>query len=428
MSRVNSVSSSLFAKLDEIRQGLMAGLPFPVNWIVATPYMAIQAAVVVPCAVATGAVAGLGDIIGTGVQALRNTPTPEWKRNIADIAENAPDRREVSMYDMSSRDLRDGVEDFEKALKSNTTAQKMRFDGCSFDEASSQAIANALRGNTTLEDLEFSNGGRYGNVEMAPIAEALQANNTLSRLEIHDNGWGGLARKDDARVLAAALKKNTTLTELALTKGRLNSEDAKALAEALRHNKTLTRLNLSYNEIGAEGGQALLDALRENTSLVWLRLDGNDIPKEIRKEIVAQLKFNQILHQAGIDRIKSIDVRDMDLSVTQLKALAKLRREHPEIKIALSEVDKKEVSALVAARRQKKAQPVAPIKPKAQLKKVPAHFMPVPTKKKVKTPQVAKRKSAGNGRGLDDALIKRQRIKGKQKKIIRDKWNEPARW
>ena len=90
MSRVNTVSSSLLAKLDEPRRGLMAGLPFPVNWIVATPYMAIAAAVVVPCAVVTGAVAGLGEIVGAGMDALRNTPTPERGGDIANIAANSP--------------------------------------------------------------------------------------------------------------------------------------------------------------------------------------------------------------------------------------------------------------------------------------------------------------------------------------------------
>ena len=65
---------------------------------------------------------------------------------------------------------------------------------------------------------------------------------------------------EEAKALATALEKNTTLVSLDLYANNIGDEGAKALAPALEKNTTLVTLNLDRNRIGAEGAKALATA------------------------------------------------------------------------------------------------------------------------------------------------------------------------
>merc|ERR1712217_388073 len=73
----------------------------------------------------------------------------------------------------------------------------------------------------------------------------------LRRCGIDDKG---------AIAIADALKVNASLTELDLADNLIGSEGAIAIADALKVNTSLMDLNLIYNKIGREGNAALQKA------------------------------------------------------------------------------------------------------------------------------------------------------------------------
>ena len=97
------------------------------------------------------------------------------------------------------------------------------------------------------------------------------------------------------KALAEALKINTTLRELNLSKNFISDEGGKALAEALKINTTLTKLNLSKNSIGNQGASAIAEALKTNTTLTTLDFSWNYIDIKGAKKLVEAMKINTTL-------------------------------------------------------------------------------------------------------------------------------------
>ncbi|XP_011270818.1 hypothetical protein CAOG_09085 [Capsaspora owczarzaki ATCC 30864] len=130
---------------------------------------------------------------------------------------------------------------------------------------------------------------QIGVAEAQAIAEALKENTTLTWLELQLN------RIDlaGARAIAEALKVNTTVTRLYLNSSLTGDAGVQAIAEALRVNKTLSCLNLDFNQIGDGGAWAIAEALKVNTALTALLLEFNQIGDAGACAIAAALKANK---------------------------------------------------------------------------------------------------------------------------------------
>eukprot|EP00588_Corethron_pennatum_P013780 CAMPEP_0194274722 /NCGR_PEP_ID=MMETSP0169-20130528/7733_1 /TAXON_ID=218684 /ORGANISM="Corethron pennatum, Strain L29A3" /LENGTH=259 /DNA_ID=CAMNT_0039017993 /DNA_START=82 /DNA_END=861 /DNA_ORIENTATION=+ len=100
---------------------------------------------------------------------------------------------------------------------------------------------------------------------------------------------------DGAKVLAAALRDNTTITTLNLNKNEIGDEGAAAIVKGLRGNTTLTCLVLMANEIGDKGAAAIGEALHHNTTITHLLLDLNKIGDEGAAAIGEGLRCNTTL-------------------------------------------------------------------------------------------------------------------------------------
>jgi ubiquinone biosynthesis protein UbiJ len=181
--------------------------------------------------------------------------------------------------------------------------------------AGAQALADALRTNTTLTqlDLRSSNIGvdLSSNLISAAgaqaLADALRTHATLTKLNLSSNYLGDI----NTQPFADALKTNTTLTELDLISNYIGDVGAQALADALRTNTTLTRLNLAWNQIDDAGAQALANALRTNATLTFIDLYNNQIgPAGMRAlaRVQARAEANAKPNQRTLD-IFSLTIR-----------------------------------------------------------------------------------------------------------------------
>ncbi|KAF4321352.1 hypothetical protein BBO99_00005036 [Phytophthora kernoviae] len=124
------------------------------------------------------------------------------------------------------------------------------------------AIAQALRGNRSLQSLNLDNPVIRTNEEEAIqyIGKMLQVNRVLTNLslskhQLTDNG---------AQVLAERLLDNRALRRLALRANRIGSTGASALAALLLRHPTLAEFDISANRIGDVGAKAFALVLRAN--------------------------------------------------------------------------------------------------------------------------------------------------------------------
>ena len=88
------------------------------------------------------------------------------------------------------------------------------------------------------------------------------------------------------KLLAAALRTNTSLLTLDLSESGLGVEGCTKLASALKLNSTLTMLDLARNNIGEEGATAIADVLMSaNSAITDLKVAGNGLSDSARRSL-----------------------------------------------------------------------------------------------------------------------------------------------
>jgi len=157
---------------------------------------------------------------------------------------------------------------------------------CVKDE-DAKSLAAALAKNTTITTIDLSRNV-IGVEGAKSLADVLAKNTTITNIDLSRNVIG----VEGAESLAAALAENTTITNINLSHNHIGPEDAKSLASALAKNTTIININLSYNNIGAEGAKSLAAALAKNTTITTICLGHSNIGAEGAKSLADTLASN----------------------------------------------------------------------------------------------------------------------------------------
>jgi 23S rRNA pseudoU1915 N3-methylase RlmH len=219
----------------------------------------------------------------------------------------------------------DWLEATERLARNDLTLLTLNLSGYGvrFGDHGAEAIAEALRKNSTLVTLDLRSN-EIGLAGAQVIADALRKNSTLLTLYLGFNDIGsgrqgnpGLPSSAGVEAIAAALRENSTLVTLELCSNRIGPESAQAIADALRENSTLVTLDLRGNSIGSSGIHPIADALRENSTLVTLELAANgigpagaDAIADSLRENSAIVKLNLYGGHAGVDEPFGLSERE----------------------------------------------------------------------------------------------------------------------
>jgi len=165
------------------------------------------------------------------------------------------------------------------ALRSNENEPQLNLMGKSMDNAfMMRSFVSALRGNSTLVDLDLSFNVRYNPKLLELFSDGiLHDHPSLRILWLLNNGLDDGVAVNLANALTS---KACRLTNLHLDGNDIGDVGAVALARALKHNTTLEWLSLSCNRLTDVAAIALADSLRCNTALVVLRLGSNHLTCE----------------------------------------------------------------------------------------------------------------------------------------------------
>jgi hypothetical protein len=103
------------------------------------------------------------------------------------------------------------------------------------------------------------------------LAEGIAVSASLTKISLAKNNLG----EEGTKIICEAMKGNTTITELDLsgwghTSNIGGAPGAKCVADMLRVTASLTSINLFANNLGPEGARALAPAIRDSTSLTYL--------------------------------------------------------------------------------------------------------------------------------------------------------------
>lgn len=177
-------------------------------------------------------------------------------------------------------------------LEKNTTLEKLSLSGSTLGPEGALMIVAALKMNSTLIYLDLTKTALGSGAVF--IAEALQRNTTLHTLVLSQNN---LAMRS-AAALAEMLQTNTGLHTLDLSANNLGPRGAICIAEALKINSSLHTLNLEKNKLGAAGIASLAEALQTNTALQALRyLDDEALSEDVQADAGMAQYIADLLHR-----------------------------------------------------------------------------------------------------------------------------------
>ena len=131
-------------------------------------------------------------------------------------------------------------------------------------------LAKALRNNSTMDSLSLTCSAINDDGATA-LANVLKCNSTLKSINLAYNRISAIG----ATELAKALTNNSTLKSLSLANNSIGDDGATELANALTNNSTMESLNLQQNSVGDIGAAAFAHALECNSTLKSLNLDSN---------------------------------------------------------------------------------------------------------------------------------------------------------
>ena len=191
-----------------------------------------------------------------------------------------------------------GHEDFDKesvALVANFIGKKnsltsFSLTGAALDDESKKLLSDALVKNKTIENLCL-----HSNQLQLPgiIRNTKKITKSLSRLTRLDLSHNSLPLAG-AKMMASFLESaECKLITLIMSNNHLTTKGANAFLPALKKNTTLQQLDLSRNWLNDQCWHAVVDMLRNNSTLFKFDLTGNKSLKTVEKKKVRRLRYQE---------------------------------------------------------------------------------------------------------------------------------------
>ena len=187
---------------------------------------------------------------------------------------------------MTSLDLADnvlkaeGAKHVAEAIKGHVSA--LRFDWCCFE------LTPTTKG--ALTSLNMSKNSLLNKESGKALADALKENSTLRELDVSNNYEVYVKSSQDgvgfAEELAIGVSASRALVKFDISKNGLYAAGGKALAEALNGNQVMTELNLAGNSLGLvtrngaadmSGVIAVSDAIPTMGAMTSLNISKNNL-------------------------------------------------------------------------------------------------------------------------------------------------------
>ncbi|EQC41053.1 hypothetical protein, variant, partial [Saprolegnia diclina VS20] len=132
------------------------------------------------------------------------------------------------------------------------------------------------------------------------LFRVLTTSHSITSLDVSDNSLCD----DDMPALCVALRTNTSLTRLVLTRNGISARSFQCLAFALQENidGSLLSLDLSYNPLLAASSQLLADCLSVNETLTSLNVAATHVVEPI---VLSGLWRNYTLHELQLQQLDS---------------------------------------------------------------------------------------------------------------------------
>jgi hypothetical protein len=195
-----------------------------------------------------------------------------------------------------------------KSLLMNLQNGSNRRSQCEIDECT-RLITDLLQKDSTLTELNLTRTCIHNDGAEA-IINVLGINTNLTSLNLSNN----YINTNGINALNNVLQINTTLTKLDLSRNYIGDQGAEVIGKALENNTTLKILCLRANQLNSNGINAIFEGLKNNKSLLSLDISYNEFNDDNAKTIAEVLSDNASL--------TNLNLNGMGIRSTNLKNLS----------------------------------------------------------------------------------------------------------
>ena len=163
---------------------------------------------------------------------------------------------------------------------------ELNLSNSGIDNKGIETIAEAIKANTTLQNLDVSCNTIYSD-GIEAVSECLKANKTLRKLNISENcigDWG-------AKYLVEAVQVNTTLLELDISKNEMSRGGVMKILEACTNKRTLQKLLCTHNKLIESDVADINEYIKRNNAVQVFDMSWNNIIAKYVSEMDAQRYF-----------------------------------------------------------------------------------------------------------------------------------------
>jgi len=185
---------------------------------------------------------------------------------------------------------------FERLLEHFSCVRQLALPNCRLDPPTVVRLGRVLQLNISLYSLDLA-GARLADDGAMLLAHALQRNSSLRMLGLA----GNQLTSRGCRLLVRAIAKARAVAELDLTDNHVGDSGCRALGELLAAPYCpLRRLLVGNNGFGVVGASAVFSALRRNSRLTHLEVSRNEIGDESSRELTTALIYNRTLRHLAV--------------------------------------------------------------------------------------------------------------------------------
>ena len=218
-------------------------------------------------------------------------------------------------------------DDIAIALMHNPHLQELDISKNYFQSSGTIVIARALQHIVTLTKLYLSNN-KITSIASCDIGGAISCNTNLQEFKIGSNDLQTLGCIEIAKYL-----QNANLTKLCICNNRIYDKAAGDIAAVISYNIHLQEINIGINFFTASGAIVIAKALQKITTLTNLYLHDNYITDEAADEIAAAINCNAQLQELDISKNKFGIVGAIKIAqaLQKISTLIKLYIDHNDI-------------------------------------------------------------------------------------------------
>lgn len=143
---------------------------------------------------------------------------------------------------------------------------------CLLDDSLLTILAEGLRGNATLKNLDLA-GNNFSGTGVARLVEAMRSSHAIEHFNIRGNKIGD----DGAASIAVLLEQSTSLQDLTIDRSGIGTAGAIAIAKSAIKCPSLKRISMADCGIGKRGVHAFALMSNEKPDVAVLGITGHNL-------------------------------------------------------------------------------------------------------------------------------------------------------